>query len=147
MTPASSSSTSHVAPVADTSDSVAPSSEPTTAEALSTPAATTAAESTTAQAEPSTSLAAVPAEGEGTPRNVAPPVPTPEQWAHLAAVRECLTPKERAIAEYAVVQMSSDPDALAQWLAALSAMSVDDAVRAIRAEIAKRRGHGPKDGG
>ena len=66
------------------------------------------------------------------PRN-ALPEPTAEQVAHLLQVRERLSPKERAIAENAISRMT--PDMLVQWLAELSAMSVDEAARTIRQMI------------
>ncbi len=92
----------------------------------------------------SAALAIVPAATTGSPRN-AQPSPTPAQWQHLYEVREGLSPKERAIAENAITRMS--PDLLAQWLADLSALSVDDAVRMIRSMIAKLRPTRGTEGG
>jgi hypothetical protein len=63
------------------------------------------------------------------------PVPTPEQLAHLYAVRDCLAPKERAIAERAIARM--DPPLLVHWLTELSSMSVADATSKIRGLIAQ----------
>lgn len=66
----------------------------------------------------------------------APPMaPTREQFAHLYAIRERLSPKERAIAEAAISRM--DPAMLAHWLAELSAMSVDDATSMIGGMVAQ----------
>ncbi len=91
----------------------------------------------TASEPASTALAAVPATAAvDAPRN-ASPAPPPAQWTHLYAIRERLSAKERAIAENAITRMT--PDVLAQWLAELSAMSVDDAIGAIRAMIARLR--------
>ncbi len=64
-----------------------------------------------------------------------PPAPTPEQLAHLYAIRERLSVKERAIAENAIARMA--PDMLARWLAQLSAMSVEDATSTIRTMVAQ----------
>lgn len=89
-------------------------------------------------------LAVVPAATTGSPRN-AQPSPTPAQWQHLYEVREGLSPKERAIAENAITRMT--PELLAQWLAELSALSVDDAVRMIRSMIAKLRPTRGTEGG
>jgi len=64
-------------------------------------------------------------------------MPTPEQWTHLYMIRARLLPKEAAVAENAITRMS--PDVLARWLAELSALSVDDAVRTIRSMISQLR--------
>ena len=72
----------------------------------------------------------------GAPRN-APPAPTPEQWAHLGQIRAQLSVTECAIAENAMMRMGADT--LAHWLAELSAQSVDDAVRTLRALIEQLR--------
>ncbi|MDQ3363891.1 MAG: hypothetical protein M3680_00460 [Myxococcota bacterium] len=63
------------------------------------------------------------------------PAPPPEQLAHLYAIRERLSAKERAIAENAIARMA--PDMLARWLAQLSAMSVEDATSTIRTMVAQ----------
>jgi hypothetical protein len=77
-----------------------------------------------------------PTEPTEAPRNV-PPLPTPEQFAHLFAIRERLSPKERAIAEGAIARM--EPEMLAHWLGQLSAMSLDEATTTIRAMVAQLR--------
>ncbi len=64
-----------------------------------------------------------------------PPVPTPEQLAHLCTIRERLSPKERAIAENAMARM--DSAMLTHWLTELSAMSVEDAATTIRTVVAQ----------
>ena len=70
------------------------------------------------------------------PRNAALPVePTPEQWSHLLAIRARLSPREAAIAESVVVRMS--PEMRAQWLAELSALSVDQAADIVRSMVPK----------
>lgn len=58
------------------------------------------------------------------------PMPTPEQLVHLHAIRARLTDRERAIAERVIVRM--DPALRAQYLAELSAMSVEKATSVIR---------------
>ena len=83
-----------------------------------------------------TALAVTSTGGDTVPRN-AGLSPTPEQWEHLHAIRELLTPKERAIAENAILRM--DADVLAQYLADLSALPIDGAVASIRSMIAKLR--------
>lgn len=57
-----------------------------------------------------------------------------QQVAHLTAIRARLTPKEAAIAERVMKQMT--PDMLGQWLVALSEQSVDEAVQTIRKTVA-----------
>lgn len=104
------------------------------------PRATAATKSTGASSTSSTgtALAITPAAAGGTPRNAPPtPEPTPEQWQHLYEVRERLSPKERAIAENAIMRM--DAELLERWLADLSALSVDEGVATIRSMIAKLR--------
>lgn len=64
-----------------------------------------------------------------------PPVPTPEQLAHLCTIRERLSPKERAIAENAMARM--EPAMLTHWLTELSAMSVEEATTTIRTMVAQ----------
>ncbi len=66
---------------------------------------------------------------------VMPPMPTPEQLAHLCTIRERLSPKERTIAENAMARM--DPAMLTHWLTELSAMSVDEATTTIRTMVAQ----------
>ena len=65
-------------------------------------------------------------------RNAAPP---PDQLAHLLAIRARLNPREAAIADAVVVRMA--PDVQAQWLAELSALTVDQAVEVVRSMIPK----------
>jgi hypothetical protein len=64
-----------------------------------------------------------------------PEIPTPEQLAHLLAIREALTPAERTLAERVIARMA--PEVRAQWLAALATKSVDDATTEIRAVLAQ----------
>lgn len=74
------------------------------------------------------------------PRN-AVPEPTPEQVRHLLEIRERLTDKERAIAENAISRMP--PSVLADWLAELSRMTIDQATQMLRQMIAKLRAPRP----
>jgi hypothetical protein len=99
-----------------------------------TATATTSSTGTSTPSSAGTALAIAPSAPTGSPRN-APPAPTPDQWEHLHEIRERLSPKERAIAENAIMRM--DADLLARYLADLSAQSVDDAVATIRSMIAK----------
>ena len=90
------------------------------------------------------------------PRNAAPVVePTVEQWAHLFAIRARLSPREATIANTVVARMP--PELRAQWLAELSALSVDEAAEIVRSLIPKTaptqarshkgpRGDGPEEG-
>ena len=105
--------------------------------AAATATATPTSSSTSTPSSAGTALAIAPSAPTGSPRNAppAPPAPTPDQWEHLHEIRERLSPKERAIAENAIMRM--DADVLAQYLAELSAQSVDDAVATIRSMIAK----------
>ncbi len=76
---------------------------------------------------------------------IAPPMPTREQFAHLSAIRARLSPAEQAIAQNTISRM--EPPMLADWLAALSAMSVDEATALIRrmvTEIQQPRGSKPR---
>lgn len=66
---------------------------------------------------------------------IAPPIPTREQFAHLKAIRARLSPTERAIAENTISRM--DPRMLAEWLAALSAMSIEDATALVQRMVAE----------
>ena len=59
--------------------------------------------------------------------------PTPQQWAQLLAIRASLSPREAAIAQTVVVRMT--PEMRAQWLAELSALSVEQAVEVVRSMI------------
>ncbi len=76
---------------------------------------------------------------------IVPPIPTREQFAHLSAIRAQLSPTEQAIAQNTISRM--EPQMLANWLAALSAMSIDEATALIRrmvAEIQQPRGSKPR---
>ncbi|HUI49319.1 MAG TPA: hypothetical protein VL119_11520 [Acidimicrobiia bacterium] len=90
-----------------------------------------------ASASPASTGTALPvASSEQGPRNAALS-PTAEQWEHLHEIRERLSPKERAIAENAIMRM--DADVLTDYLAELATLSVDEAVVTIRSMIAKLR--------
>ena len=109
-------------------------SAPSHSGASSSPAVTSTEAAAPARTPtPATASSSAPAATAGGPRNAAPE-PTPAQWQHLYEIRERLSPKERAIAENAMMRMTSE--LLVQWLAELSALPVDDAVRAIRSMIA-----------
>jgi hypothetical protein len=70
------------------------------------------------------------------PRNALPAgEPTPEQWAHLLAIRAQLSPREAAIAETVVMRMA--PEMRVQWLAELSLLGVDGAAEVVRSMIPK----------
>jgi hypothetical protein len=93
----------------------------------------------TGSAAPSAALvSAAPAETgqlDG-PRNALPAVePTPEQWAHLYAIRARLSPREAAIAQAVVLRMPAE--LRAHWLAELSMLSVEEATEAVRSMIPK----------
>jgi hypothetical protein len=81
-------------------------------------------------------MSAGPAQADG-PCNAPSTIePTPEQWQHLLAIRARLSPREAVIAETVVTRM--DPETLAQWLAELSMLSVDQAAELLRSMIPKR---------
>lgn len=61
--------------------------------------------------------------------------PTPEQFAHLMVIYQRLSPSDRAIAQRAVAQMNVATRS--QWIAALSAKSVDDAIADLRGVLAQ----------
>lgn len=65
------------------------------------------------------------------------PMPLPQQYAHLLEIRARLLPDESAFAEAVIAHMA--PEQRAQWIAALSAMSIDDATASIRTTIAQLR--------
>ncbi|MDQ3366041.1 MAG: hypothetical protein M3680_11505 [Myxococcota bacterium] len=67
--------------------------------------------------------------------NSEPAIPTPEQMAHLLAIRESLTPTERTLSERVIARMA--PDIQAQWLGALATKSIEDAATEIRAVLAQ----------
>jgi hypothetical protein len=84
--------------------------------------------------ETSASTTVQPSEAPATAVRNASLAPTMQQVAHLTAIRARLTPKEAAIAERVMKQMT--PDMLGQWLVALSEQSVDEAVQTIRKTVA-----------
>jgi len=120
------------APVAATV-ATSPASASSGIEHAASPAA--AATSTMQSVAAPTSLALAVAEAPP-PRN-APPEPTPQQVKHLLEIRQQLSVKEQAIAQNAMSRMT--PAVLAQWLAELSALSVDDATRMLRQMIGNLR--------
>jgi len=69
--------------------------------------------------------------------NTAPIAPTPEQFAHLFAVRERLSTSEQALVEHVIKRMP--PELLMKYLGTLSTMSIDDATTFIRSLIAQAR--------
>ena len=68
---------------------------------------------------------------------VSSPTANPEQFAHLFAVRERLSPAEQALVEHVIKRMP--PELMNQYLGTLSAMSIDDATTFIRSLIAQAR--------
>ena len=68
--------------------------------------------------------------------------PTAEQFAHLFAVRERLSPPEQTLVEHVIKRMPSE--LLMQYLGTLSAMSIDDATTFIRSLIAQARTSQPR---
>jgi hypothetical protein len=66
-----------------------------------------------------------------------PIAPTPEQFAHLFAVRERLSTSEQALVEHVIKRMP--PELLMKYLGTLSTMSIDDATTFIRSLIAQAR--------
>lgn len=112
---------------------VAPTPVPAPAAARSSAPAQSSVAAGVSPASSSTTAATEPAPAET--RNAAP---TPEQWVHLLAIREKLSPREAGIAEAVVTRMT--PDLRAQWLAELSALSVDQAVEIVRSMIPKPAG-------
>ena len=86
----------------------------------------------------STLVASAPANMAGTsPTGDAPPVLQPQQFAHVLAIRARLQPDETAFADLVIARMA--PEQRAQWITALSAMSLDDATATIRTTIAQLR--------
>lgn len=70
--------------------------------------------------------------GPSEPRNtVAAAAPTAEQLAHLTAIRDALDPEERTVCDVVVMKMNEAQRA--EWLVALCAMTVDQAVAQVRA--------------
>lgn len=64
--------------------------------------------------------------------------PTQEQFAHLMAIYQRLSPGERAFAQRTVAQMNVATRS--QWITALSAKSVDEAIAELRGVLAKMQG-------
>ena len=82
--------------------------------------------------------AAPSAEGAEAPVATTTPIaPTPEQFAHLFAVRERLTPSEQALVEHVIKRMP--PELLMKYLGTLSTLSIEDATTFIRSLIAQAR--------
>lgn len=75
------------------------------------------------------------------PAVLAAPLPLAQQYAHLLAIRARLLPDESAFAEAVIARM--EPAHRAQWIAALSAMSIDEATTSIRTTIAQIRAQQP----
>lgn len=67
---------------------------------------------------------------------------TPEQFAHLFAVRDRLSSAEQALVEHVIKRMP--PELMNQYLGTLSAMSIDDATTFIRTLIAQARPPGQR---
>lgn len=61
-------------------------------------------------------------------------VPTTQQFAQLCAIRARMTPQERDIVQNMLAQ--TEPALLGQWVAHLSAMTVEEALAAVRTMIA-----------
>ncbi|MCW5801776.1 MAG: hypothetical protein KIT31_05270 [Deltaproteobacteria bacterium] len=80
-------------------------------------------------------------DGSATPSSVttapSPAVPLHQQYTHLLAIRARLHPEESAFAESVIGKMP--PQDRARWIAALSAMSLEDATASIRTAIAQLR--------
>lgn len=109
------------------SPSAAPVSPPPAAASGAT-VTETVVEATTVTVTPSSEAA------PGEVRNATPTI-TPEQIQHLLAIQARLTPREQAIANLVRERMS--PEQQAQWLAELSAMTVDQALQLVRSMIPK----------
>jgi len=133
-----------VSPSQQAADAQAPSALPPTSSAPPprAPAADTASaapsasssnsETTTATAPPSTAARTATPDGDAAIRNAAP-IPTAEQIGHLLAIRSRLTPREMAIVDATLGQMTEEVKA--HWLARLSMMTVNEAVTEVRAQI------------
>ena len=103
--------------------------------AMETSALVISAPVDTSGASPSIAAAAAPAASPIAPAS--PPMPLPQQYAHLLEIRAHLLPDERAFAEAVIAHMA--PAQRAQWIAALSAMPLDEAITSIRTTIAQLR--------
>ncbi|MFT3695823.1 MAG: hypothetical protein QM831_21990 [Kofleriaceae bacterium] len=75
------------------------------------------------------------AESSRESRPATAPTPTPQQLAHLFAVRQHLSPTEQALVEHVVKRMSSAM--LSHYLRLLSSMSIDEATTYVRSMIAQ----------
>jgi hypothetical protein len=127
------------APVASPAPAAAPAQASSTTAASSAPPTAASSESPTlgvASPSPTAVVGVAPAGAAQTdgPRNASPIVePTLEQWAHLLAIQSRLSPREGAIAKAAIARMT--PEMRAQWLAELSALSIDQAADVVRSMI------------
>jgi len=122
-----------------------PASTSSAIESTPAPRATAAASTTESAAVPTSGPLAVPSPAATPPPRNAPPEPTPAQVKHLLEIRRQLSVKEQAIAQNAMSRMT--PAVLAQWLAELSALSVDDATRMLRQMIVNLRAPRNRGGG
>ena len=132
QTAKSASATASATPATPTSSASAASSE--TARRTPTAAKPPVSSVSGPAGETSAPTAVQPSETPATAVRNASLAPTMQQVAHLTAIRARLTPKEAAIAERVMKQMT--PDMLGQWLVALSEQSVDEAVQTIRKTVA-----------
>lgn len=107
---------------------------PPPAPAAPSPAATGATGTETVETTTVTVTPSATAAPESAARNTAPTI-TPEQINHLLAIRARLSPREQAIAD--LVRERMTPAQQEQWLTELSAMSVDEALKVVRAMIPK----------
>ncbi len=119
------------AAAAGASPATPPRSAPATPPAAAGATVTETVETTTVTVTPSPSAAA-----DDSVRNAtASPTITPEQIQHLLTIQARLTPREQAIANLVRERMS--PEQQAQWLAELSAMTVEQALELVRSMIPK----------
>jgi hypothetical protein len=115
------------------------SATPTTSTTRTTTAVGESSAPPPATSEPGNAPATGPTPADVPPGEVrnALPMPTPEQWTHLYMIQTRLSPQETALAERVLTRMSAEM--LAQWLAELSTLSVDDAVQKIRSVLSGLR--------
>lgn len=112
----------------------------------STPPTAPSADPIPAVAAPSAAIATAVSAPLAEPRNASPSAePTAQQWAHLMAIRTRLAPRELAIAERVLVRMTTEMRR--QWLAQLSAHSVDEATEIVRSLIPRPAPTAPTDSG